>query len=117
MNRQHPDIHGDIPYLMGYGVVPDFGTPGQARRLREARINRLWRAAWKLCIWFLILAGAYIAGLNTRQEQAQQIKTGIEYRMKAARLHVGESACELDPQGCLICAHREARGILVATHC
>ena len=113
----HDDIHGDVPYLMGYGDVLDFGTPGDAERARNARLERRWRLICKPVIWFLILAGAYIAGLNTRQEQAQQIKTGIEYRMKAARLAVGESACELDPQGCLICAHREARGILVATHC
>lgn len=105
-------------YLMGYGEAAklDFGTPGEAQRLRAARLERRFRAVAKVCIWFLILAGSYVAGLNTRHDQVQPIP-GIQYRMKAASLAVGESACELDPQGCLVCAHREARGIIVSTHC
>lgn len=104
----HPDIHGDVSH------IPQLGTPGEERRRKQARLERLYHRAF-LVGAALILILLVLYGYGSHEEK---LTAGIAYREKAARLAEGRMACELEPhEGCLVCLHREARGVLISAHC
>jgi hypothetical protein len=93
--------------------IPKLGTPGEERRLKEARLEKLYHKAF-------VIAGALIVILVTLYGYGSHEPrfSGITYKERANRLAEGRMACELDVhEGCLVCLHREARGVLISTHC
>lgn len=103
----HPDIHGDVT------LIPKLGTPREEEFLKALRRERLYDKAFKIAA-ALILILVVLYGYGSHEEKT----TGIAYREKAARLAEGRRACEMDPhENCLVCLHREARGVLISTHC
>lgn len=94
-------------------VNQQLGTPGEEKRRKEARLERLYRQAF-ITAGALIVVLVALYGYGPHEEDI----TGITYREKANRLAEGRMACEIDPhEGCLVCLHREARGVLISTHC
>lgn len=94
------------------------GTPGERRRDRAARLDRLFLRCFKVALALVILALVFLVGFNVDRPRPG-IEREAAYRMKAARLAPGAAACELDPhEGCLVCLHQDLRGLVtVAHHC
>lgn len=84
------------------------GFPMEAQRLRKERLERRFWLVCKPIIWALILAGAFVSGLNVRQREP--MTSGIEYRVKTQRLAVNTRRYELDPhENCLVMMHKDGK--------